>query len=106
MTEPSLTWGSDQEAAAPPPPAAVPDAPDEDLSAQAARLEDQLAEVRAKAAAQDTVRVRVEGPHSGLIHNGLYVGTEWTEVPVHALPAMMEGAANAGVTLTQEETES
>ena len=77
-----------------------------DLSAEAAELEQRLAEVRAKASGQDTVRVKVEEPHSGLIHNGLYVGTDWTDVPVHALPAMMEGAANAGVTLTQEETES
>ena len=78
----------------------------EDLSARAAELEEELASVRARASGQETVRVKVEGAHSGIIHNGLFVGTEWTEVPVHALPAMMEGAANSGVTLTQEETES
>lgn len=78
----------------------------EDLSARAAELEEQLAAIRSKASGQETVRVKVEGAHSGIIHNGLFVGTDWTEVPVHALPAMMEGAANSGVTLTQEETES
>ena len=83
-----------------------PDESGEDLSARAAQLEEELASVRARASGQETVRVKVEGPHSGIIHNGLYVGNDWTDVPVHALPAMMEGAANSGVTLTQEETES
>lgn len=78
----------------------------EDLSARAAELEEELAQVRNRARDADTVRVRVEGSHSGLIHNGVYVGTEWTEVPAHVVPDMMEGAANSGVTLTQEETES
>ena len=79
---------------------------DEDLSSRAAELEAELASVRNKARGGDTVRLRVEGDHSGLIHNGLYVGTEWTDVPAHVVPDLMEGAANSGVTLTQEETES
>lgn len=116
---PKVVAGSDQAAAeaAPPPskqntPArsAQPDAPPErpaDLSSQAADLERQLAEVRAKAAGeQDTVRVKVEEPHAGIIHNGIWVGNDWTEVPAHVVPDMMEGAANSGVVLTQEETES
>jgi hypothetical protein len=52
---------------------------------------------------QATVRLRVEGPHSGIIHNGVWVGTDWTEVPAHAVPAIMEGAVNSGVSLVQEE---
>ena len=117
---PKVVAGSDQAAAeAPPPPSKQPNNParsaqtdaqseskDEDLSSRAAELEAELAEVRSKARDTDTVRVRVEGEHSGLIHNGVYVGTEWTEVPAHVVPDMMEGAANSGVTLTQEETES
>jgi hypothetical protein len=78
-------------------------APPEDLSAKAADLERQLAEVRAKAAGQDTVRLKVEEPHEAFVHGGLVVGTDFTDVPASAVPAMMEGAANSGVTLTQEE---
>lgn len=111
---PKVIAGSDQAAneARPAPaaqqntPARSDPPPKEDLSAKAADLEQQLAEVRSKASGSDTVRVKVEDPHSGLILNGLYVGTDWTDVPVHVVPDLMEGAANSGVTLTQEETES
>lgn len=88
---------------------AQPDAdgeqPPEDLSAQAMELENKLAEVRARAAGQETVQLRVEEPHAALIHGGITIGTEWTDVPAHAVPAIMEGAANSGVTLTQNENE-
>jgi hypothetical protein len=76
---------------------------DEDLSAKAARLESELASVRAQSHEGETVRLKVEGAHSAVIHNGIYVGEEWTEVPAHAAPAIMEGAADAGVSLVQEE---
>lgn len=76
---------------------------EEDLSAKAARLEAELASVRAQTHAGETVRLKVEGEHSALIHNGIYVGDEWTEVPAHAAAAIMEGAADAGVSLVQEE---
>lgn len=81
---------------------------EQDPSARAAELEAELAEVRARAAGGATVRLRVDpdGPHSALVHNGVYVGEDWTEVPAHVVPDLMEGAANSGVTLTQEETES
>lgn len=111
---PRVIAGSDQAAAgaAPPPSrqdtparAAAPP-PAEDLSARAADLEAELAKVRSKASGVETVRLRVEEPHSGLVHNGLYVGSDWTEVPAHVVPDIMEGAANSGVTLIQEETES
>lgn len=78
----------------------------EDLSARAAELEAELAQVRSKAAGAATVRLKVEEPHAGIVHNGLWVGTDWTEVPAHVVPDLMEGAANSGVTVTQEETES
>ena len=79
-----------------------------DLSARAAELEAELADVRARAAGEDTVRLRVDpdSPHSGMVFNGIVVSEEWTEVPSHIVPDMMEGAANAGVVLTQDETES
>lgn len=90
---------------APPAPVTPPDprSADHDLSTKAADLERQLAEVRAQAAGDTTVRVKVESPHSGFTHNGLYVGEDFTAVPAHAVPAMMEAASDSGVTLTQEE---
>lgn len=85
-------------------PAAGDDAqPEEDWSAKAADLEAQLAEVRAKAAGQDTVRLKVEEPHVAFGMGHINVESDWTEVPTHAVAAIMEGAANSGVTITQEE---
>jgi hypothetical protein len=78
----------------------------EDLSARAADLERELAEVRAKAAGGNTVRMRVEEPHAEFYHGGVGIGTDWTAVPAHMVPALTEAAGGAGVTLTQEETES
>lgn len=117
---PKVVAGSDQAAAeASPAPSKQANSParaakaekeperEPDYSTRAAELEEELAAVRAKAAGGATVRLRVDpdSPHSGMVHNGLYIGEDWTEVPAHVVPDMMEGAANAGVTLTQEETE-
>jgi hypothetical protein len=117
---PKVISGSDQAADEAPPPASKQkntparagkdtDARKEpDYSARAAELEEELREVRNKAAGAETVRLRVEpdSPHSHMVFNGIMVSEDWTEVPIHAVPDLMEGAANAGVTLTQEETES
>lgn len=78
----------------------------EDLSAEAADLERKLADVRARAAGGNTVRMKVEEPHSEFYHGGVGIGPDWTEVPAHMVPALTEAAGGAGVTLTQEETES
>jgi glutamate-1-semialdehyde aminotransferase len=83
---------------------APPAAAEEDLSARAARLESELASVRAQASSTETVRLKVEGVHSAFTHNGLTVGTEFTDVPSHAVQAMMEAASDSGVKLTQEES--
>lgn len=85
------------------PDTAAPPAPEEDLSAKAAELEGQLAEVRAQAAGEGTIRLKVEDPHVGFALGHLNVGTEFTEVPASSVAAIMEGAANSGVTITQEE---
>lgn len=117
---PKVVAGSDQAASeADPAPsrqkntparAAAPDKgqKEPDLSARAAELEAELAAVRAEASGEGMVRLRVdpESPHSLMVFNGIVVSEDWTSVPEHAVPAMMEGAANAGVTLVQEETES
>lgn len=81
----------------------APAAPDEDLSVTAADLESQLAKVRAQAAGEDTVRLRVEDPHVGFALGHINVNADWTDVPAHAVASIMEGAANSGVTITQEE---
>lgn len=114
---PKVIAGSDQAAAeAEPAPSKQKNTParaaakgkDKDPSTRAAELEAELAEVRREATEGGTVRLRVdpESPHSAMVFNGVYVGEEWTEVPAHVVPDLMEGAANSGVTLTQEETES
>jgi hypothetical protein len=78
-------------------------APGEDLSAVAAGLQDQLAQVRAQAVGTSTVRLKVEDPHVAFALGHINVGADWTEVPVSSVPAIMEGAVNSGVTITQEE---
>jgi hypothetical protein len=78
-------------------------AAEEDLSAKAARLEEELASVRAQASQNATVRLKVEGEHSAFVHNGLLVGDEFTDVPARAVQAMMEAANDSGVKLVQEE---
>jgi hypothetical protein len=94
MTEPA----ADASTAAPAPPA-----PEEDLSAKAADLEEQLAQVRAQAVGGDTVRMKVEDPHVAFALGHINIGTDWTDVPASSAAAIMEGAANSGVTITQEE---
>jgi len=51
----------------------------------------------------DPVRLKVESPHSSVTFGGITVGSEYTEVPGHAVAALMEGAADAGVTITQDQ---
>ena len=74
--------------------------PDEE--AQLGRLLDK----RDKSAAASTVRLRVEGPHESVQVGHVVVGREWTEVPVSMVSALTEGAAEAGVQVTQDESES
>lgn len=104
MTEPSTPASAPASTAAPAAPASsAPAPPAEDLSAKAADLEEQLAAVRAQATGGDTVRLKVEDPHAGFALGHINVGTDWTTVPVSSVAAIMEGAANSGVTITQEE---
>jgi glycine/D-amino acid oxidase-like deaminating enzyme len=101
---PKVISGSDQADSAARKAAAEPAS--EDLSAKAADLESQLAEVRAKAAGENTTRLKIGSDHVDFYHGGVSVGPDWTVVPAHTVPALMEAAAGAGVTLVQEETES
>jgi len=49
------------------------------------------------------VRLKVEPPHSELHFAGHVIGTEYTEVPGHLAAAFTTAAADAGVTLTQDQ---
>lgn len=71
--------------------------------------ERQLGELIAKrdaAAAGGTVRLRVEGGHESVQVGHVVVGREWTDVPASMVSALTEGAADAGVQVTQDESES
>jgi hypothetical protein len=85
------------------PAADEPAPPAKDLSSTAAGLEAELAKIRAQAAGEDTVRLKVEDPFVGFALGHINVGSEYTDIPAHAVAAIMEGAANSGVTITQEE---
>ena len=75
----------------------------EDPAAEAARLRAEAAAIEAALPpSPGTVRVRVEAPHAEFWLGGVGVGTEPTEVPEHLVPALMQSASEAGVTLTQE----
>ena len=69
------------------------------------QLGDLLAK-RDKTAAASTVRLRVEGDHESVQVGHVVVGREWTEVPVQLVSSITEGAAEAGVQVTQDESES
>jgi hypothetical protein len=82
----------------------APEAPAEDLASRAAELQAELTQVRSDlmAAGGDVTRLKVEGVHEAFQFGHILVGTDFTPVPAAAVPDMMEAAANAGVTLTQE----
>lgn len=85
-----------------------PESPDP-RDARIAELESQLAEARrprsavgSVASSALSVRLKVEPPHAALHYAGHVIGTEYTEVPANIVAALMAGAADAGVTLTQD----
>lgn len=82
--------------------------------ARIAELEQQLEEARRpvpvvtvsgvpQVATGAPVRLKVEAPHSELHYAGRVIGPEFTEVPAALAAAFMEAAADAGVTLTQDQ---
>lgn len=74
----------------------------EDPRDRVAKLEAELAEARAEASGQDTVRMKVEPPHESFSHANVTVRSDFAPVPAQLVPALMTAAADAGVTLTQE----
>ena len=83
------------------PPAPAPVAAG-DPSGLAAKLEGELAQLRADAIAGEKAILRVLAPHSSMTWNGITVTDEPTQVPAHAVAGLTEAAASAGVNLTQE----
>lgn len=67
-----------------------------------ARLETELARLRADAVAGAKVLLRVLGPHIAFTFAGHTVGTDPTPVPANLAGAITEAAADAGVKLHQE----
>jgi hypothetical protein len=83
-------------------PSVQKDAPD-DLTPDEERTLSELLEKRQAAKKPGTLQLRVEGSHSAMIHGGVTVGNDWTDVPEHMVAALFTAADNAGVTLTQKE---
>jgi len=78
-------------------------APDQPLNAQEqAYLGKLLARQAAAAAGAGAVQMKVEGDHESLSYGGVTVGTEFTTVPAALVAPLLEAAADAGVTITQE----
>ena len=73
-----------------------------DPSGLAAKLEGELAQLRADAIAGEKAILRVLAPHSSMTFGGITVTGEPTPVPAHAVSGLQEAALNAGVELVQE----
>lgn len=101
---PGAAAGSTSAALAEPDPALAsgPPAASQDASGLAAKLEAQLADLRAEAIAGAKAVLRVLPPHSAMTWAGHTVTDEPTEVPASAVPGLSEAAINAGVKLIQE----
>lgn len=82
-------------------PGAVP------VSGLTAAEEAQLGALIAKrdaAEAGGVALLKVEQPHTEMIFGGTRVGTDWTPVPERLVPHLFNAAADAGVTISRQET--
>jgi hypothetical protein len=94
----------------------TPTAPGETEGVNDERLtseeERELARLQAKAeraaAGSDKtlLRMRVEEPHESITFGGFTLGREYRTVPSHLAGSLQSAAAEAGVTITQEDQES
>jgi hypothetical protein len=79
-------------------------APPADPYGQAAALRGQAAAIEAAAAGPGGyVRVRIGPPHGYITYEGYTIGREFTPVHASKLARLRQGAADAGVTLIEEE---
>jgi len=111
MTDPSdapaAAPAGQQPAQAPgpaPPAAPSPESPTaEGLSvSEQTELGQLLAKRDAAAAGAGASSLKVEPPHSAFSYGGVTVASEFTDVPALMAAAVVEAAAEAGVTITQE----
>lgn len=88
-------------------PVSVPIVGQEPPSGLSPAEERHLGELQAKRAAAVAagvpVRLKVEEPHSQVTFGGVTVGREFTEVPAAVAADLVSGAAEAGVTVTQDQ---
>lgn len=75
----------------------------EGLDADEERQLGELLAKRDRAAASGSVRLKVTSNHESVSYGGLTVGQEFTEVPTHLVAGFVEGAADAGVEITQDQ---
>jgi hypothetical protein len=77
--------------------------------AELARLRQQVDELKAAAEpaepGDDEVAIKVEEPHSEFHFGNLHLGREFRAVPVRLAAEIHSAAVEAGVRLTQKETE-
>jgi hypothetical protein len=74
------------------------------LSADEQRQLGELLDKRDQAAAgDDAAELKVESPHSSMLHSNVLITSDWTTVPGHLVPAIETAAAAAGVTLSRKE---
>jgi len=76
-----------------------PDLP-QDMEARIGELQRQMAAASGGGA---VVRLKVEEPHAAVTFGGVTVGRDFTEVPVSVAADLVAGAADAGVTVTQDQ---
>lgn len=70
-------------------------------SGRIADLEAELAKLRAEAVAGAKTLLRVLAPHVAFTHAGITVSADPTPVPQHAVAALLDAAAEAGVNIKE-----
>ena len=98
-----------QPAAAQQPPVPAADPRDAELNRLRQRVADLEADARAASgvpAEADDVQVQVEPPHAEFHFGNLHLGREFRAVPAFLAAAVHSAAHDAGVRLTQKESES
>lgn len=82
-----------------PEPVVRPDLP-QDTEARIGELQRKLS---AASGGAPVVRLKVEEPHAAVTFGGVTVGRDFTEVPTAVAADLVSGAADAGVTVTQDQ---
>jgi hypothetical protein len=73
------------------------------LSPNEERQLGELLDKRDRSVPGGTVRLKVTSGHESVSYGGLTVGKDFTDVPEHLVAGLTEGAAVAGVEITQDQ---